>query len=58
MIEKCVGSSNSKLKRIYTKKYYQILDVIDDGIDFQDINEILLELAQPSQNSFISEIKE
>ena len=38
-------SANSKLKKIYTRKYAQILDIIDEGVDFEDINEILLGLA-------------
>jgi hypothetical protein len=43
---------------IFKRKYSIILDIIDEEFDEKEINEILKKLAEPSKNSFISEIKE
>ena len=53
-----LNSADEKLKKIYERKYQNILDIIDEKFDENDINEILKELAEPFQHSFISEIKE
>ena len=52
-----IKSAALELKKIYKRKYDQILDIIEVEFDDKDINEILIELAEPSQNSFLCEIK-
>jgi hypothetical protein len=53
-----IKSAALELKKIYKRKYDEILDIIEVEFDENEINEILKNLAEPSQNSFISEIKE
>ena len=45
MVEISINSANLQLKKIYTKNYKKIQDIIDEEVDIVDINEILLELA-------------
>ena len=52
-----LNSADEKLKKIYERKYQNILDIIDEELDFEDINEILKELAEPAKESFLCEIK-
>ena len=44
-----LNSADEKLKKIYERKYQNILDIIDEELDFEDINEILKELAEPAK---------
>ena len=43
---------------MYNKSFGNILDIIEEEVDFEDINEIIKKLAQPSENNYLNEIKE
>ena len=43
---------------MYNKSFGNILDIIEEEVDFQDINETMKNLAQPSENKYLNEIKE
>ena len=58
MVEKSIRSASLQLGKAYEKKYDKIIDIIDIEVDIEDINDILKEQAQPSENNFIHEIKE
>ena len=58
MVERSITSASLQLGKAYKSKYDDILDIIEEEVDFEDINEILKEQAQPSKNNFICEIKE
>ena len=43
---------------MYNNNFEKILDLIEEEVDFEDINEIMKNLAQPSENKYFNEIKE
>ena len=43
---------------MYNNNFEKILDLIEEEVDFEDINEIMKNLAQPSENNYLNEIKD
>ena len=43
---------------MYNKSFGNILDIIEEEVDFEDINETMKKLAQTSENNYLNEIKE
>ena len=58
LVESSIISANPKLKKIYNKSFGNILDIIEEEVDFEDINETMKKLAQTSENNYLNEIKE
>jgi hypothetical protein len=46
LVETSINNANPDLKKIYRNKFNKIADIIEEEVDFEDINLILKELVQ------------